>query len=186
MTSSWGPIDRLLGVLVGVAAIGFLLSLVRPGSTLEVTHILEYQDQLELVFLVSATCAGSRNIPDGYVHDLQSAIQGVTADSVTVRVVGVAVDDSWEEGVEFLRGLGEFDEVLAGRSWLGTGAKHFIHRDLPGPAVIPQVVVIRRAVRRPVEVTEVGADRVLIRKVGLDEMLRWQSRGFPLPLAGST
>jgi hypothetical protein len=87
--------------------------------------------------------------------------------------MGVSLDWSPSEGAAFLARLGQFDEIASGRNWLNSGAVRYIFRDLPGLSQVPQVIVVERNVRVRPEAIDVGPERLITRKVGLDEMLQW-------------
>lgn len=140
-------------------------------------------DQVDVVILLSSSCAASQMLDPSWFEDLRSTLKARGArEGVSVAIVGVAVDQSWTRGIDFLRGLGEFDEVRSGRDWLGSGAVEFMYRDLAGPTSIPQVVVVKRQVTMRGNLADLhfGEDRLLSRKVGVDELWAWQDRGFPV------
>jgi hypothetical protein len=93
---------------------------------------------------------------------------------------GVALDWSVSEGLGFLRQFGEFDEVLAGRNWLNTGAARYMWTDIPGPAAVPQLLVLLRSAEVSAQGIEFGEERLLLRKLGVEEILEWADLDFPL------
>lgn len=181
-------LDRwlLLAVLVGGLVLGMMAhGRLHPASDPSVTARLAEPglDQVDVVILVSSSCAASQRLDPSWVEDLRSTLlaRGVR-EGVSVSIVGVAVDQSWTRGIDFLRRVGTFDEVRSGRDWWGSGAVEFMYRDLAGPTAIPQVVVVKRQVTMRGDLADLqfGEDRLLARKVGLDELWAWQERGFPV------
>jgi hypothetical protein len=77
--------------------------------------------------------------------------------------------------METLRAIGKFDEYSVGNGWLGLAAQHFIVRDLSGEPMVPQVIVVSRAVN-PGSPPRVGEDSIHVRLSGVDQIERWAKR----------
>ncbi len=148
----------------------------------------QFGDEIQIVLIVSRTCRSCQSlVEDAVIGEMVRAVQLKAEDrDLKTRLVGIAVDQSWEGSIDFLRSIADFDEVLAGGGWLNTGVVLFGHRDIPGPISVPQIVVIRRNVSRLDDHTIVAPDQLLLRKVGLNELWAWQARGFPIPLGSPT
>ncbi len=140
-------------------------------------------DEMLVVLLVSAHCVAARS--EEFELAVREMLVQLNARAQEVDYLyatqAVALDWSVKDGLKFLRDLGEFDEVSAGRNWLNSGSVTYLLRDLPGEPTIPQVLVLRRriAVDRYVAV---GPDELLMRKIGAAEIIRWVHDGTPLPL----
>jgi len=186
-------LDGALIVLVciaGVTAAALNLRRSDADSGLPLGGVPEPQfgDEIQIVVMVSRECRACQVLGEQPIIDsLVQAVRGqAQAADLKTKLTGVAVDESWELGVDFLTSIGDFDEILAGRSWLNTGVVLFGHRDMPGVIGVPQVVVIRRNVSQVGERTVIDPDQLLARKVGLDELWEWQERGFPIRLGAPT
>ena len=60
--------------------------------------------------------------------------------------LGVSVDFAQEAGIGMLKRFGPFDEILVGRGWQNLAALRYVWGDLPGPAAVPQILVLDRKV----------------------------------------
>src|SRR5690606_33057748 len=87
---------------------------------------------------------------------------------IQVTLIGVALDWDINAGLRFLQSAGRFDEISVGRNWLNSHAVSHIWRDLPGPPVIPQIVVVDRTVRVDNDFITISIDSVVSRVVGVD------------------
>jgi hypothetical protein len=95
--------------------------------------------------------------------------------------LGVALDWSIRDGLEFLGEFGPFDEVMVGRSWLNSGGVRYMWRDIPGEPVCPSIIGTTRQVDVTQTAITVSEEELLLRKVGLTEIEQWGDLGFPLP-----
>lgn len=84
--------------------------------------------------------------------------------------VGVAVDHSIEEGVEFLKRFPDLDQMAVGGAWMNESVVRFIWRDIAGEPVLPQVLLLRRSVDVSRERVTFGEDSLLSRAVGTYEI----------------
>jgi hypothetical protein len=97
---------------------------------------------------------------------------------------GVSLEPSVRGGLTHLALLGSFDEVSVGGNWTNSAVIRYLGPTYGGEnpkAVIPQVVLLERAVRRDSITMQVGPERELGRYVGIDEISAWVRRGAPLP-----
>ncbi len=127
--------------------------------------------EILVVLIGSSRCAASRQpVLVAAMKALRERIVGVAAkNGMQVAFVGVALDDNLSTGLKWLVSVGPFDEIGVGRNWLNSYMIHLVHRDLPGDAAIPQLIVIRRAVSSTRAGTVlVGSDDIVAREVGLD------------------
>ena len=136
-----------------------------------------FQGRQVLVILVGSS--GCRFTSDPRARNafwkIVQAEKALESDSVEISTVGVAIDRSADDGLETLRAIGKFDEYSVGNGWLGTAALQFIVRDLSGVPMVPQVLVVSRAVVAG-SPPRVGEDSVHIRLTGVDQIERWANR----------
>lgn len=99
---------------------------------------------------------------------------------------GIAKDWIVRDGIEYLGKFGSFDEILAGRSWLNEGVLKYVYEEIPGYAATPQIIVTKRKVLG-VDHDYYGTigERILTRKIGIQELLNWEKNGFPIPVVSS-
>ena len=141
------------------------------------------QKELVLVYLGSSTCAWSRHLDLPSLVAMAKASIGDQAAiaSASFSTLGVAVDWSIQEGLYHLSGFGEFDEISIGRKWYGMGPRRYIWSDIPGPGGTPQLLVVERTRQLDPSTQEVTlefqSERLLVRKVGVDEIRSWVEGG---------
>jgi hypothetical protein len=87
-----------------------------------------------------------------------------------VVFIGVALDSSVQRGLRSLNAIAEFDEVIAGRGWSNTGLIRYVWNDLPGRAVVPQVVLTSREVIAGARTITFSKERLHRRLLGRDEL----------------
>lgn len=137
-----------------------------------------------MIFLVSEDChatstPGFRETVEAMKNTIRSQVELAGGRLVTI---GIATDWSVESGLRVLGHFGAFDEVVAGGSWLNLGTQRYIWGDLGGPGGVPQVVIVSRDVVVDAEIWIVENEQILARKLGTEEIFRWQSLGFPVAL----
>lgn len=107
-----------------------------------------------------------------------------------ISVIGVALDQDIEAGVQFLsefksdRTNWAFDQVAIGGSWLNEQVVRLAWREGIADTASPQVVVVERLVETEeyplTSSIQLESDRLLAKRVGSDELLRWIADGLPL------
>ncbi len=124
--------------------------------------------ELVAIYVTSSTCPASRDAnlkPSLRSIRRQLANQAISEGKRLVWM-GVALDQTPEEGIEFLKPYGPFDEILAGGSWLNTGSIDFLLRGKPGQLSTPQLIILERDIVAEKTTLSVTPDRLLMRKVG--------------------
>lgn len=112
-----------------------------------------------------------------------------------VKVVGVALDQDVEVGLDFLRRLGKgetknsFDQVIVGGSWLNEQIVKFVWRDGVAETASPQVLVVERTIDTSHYLSSstigVGSDRIVANPSGNRRILEWIDEGMPLAPSAS-
>lgn len=143
-------------------------------------------EQLVLVYIGSSSCSWSnRDEIPGAIGTIQSRLRQYAEEAGLGFVsTGVAIDWIVDEGVEHLRSVGRFDQMVTGRNWSNMGALRYIWQTVPGRASTPQIVVVRRHMDVPTADGTVGAFsvsnvRLVTRKVGFTEIRGWADSGLP-------
>jgi hypothetical protein len=174
-----GP--RAIRERFGVAAAAHL-----AGGPAKETAVRAYVPDYELrkgreivLVLVGAAFCGAQREP-GFPQAVEDAKLRVRdqakARGAQFRAVAVSLDWKTDEAMSFLDGFGAFDEVTVGSNWLNEGAQRYIWRDLPGPAAVPQVLVIEREIEIEPRV-QVRSERVVKRLVGAPTVIEWVRAG---------
>jgi hypothetical protein len=142
----------------------------RSDSVLGAVHGRE----LIMVVVGAAGCAASQESKlaqsIAVISESLSAI--ATRQHVLFSSVGVALDPDAAQGVRWLNEAGRFDEVSAGNRWLNTGAIEYLWRDPLAVGLTPQVIIaLRHISREPHYRWKVSGHHVLVRMVGLQDVL---------------
>lgn len=156
------------------------------GGAYRPSRITREGAELTLVYIGSSGCVPSnrRDLP-GAIEELKRRLRD-RANGAGRHFTAVGVARDWEvrAGLGHLRKFGAFDEVMAGRNWLNAGVRAYVWEDVPGEATTPQVLLLERVVG---DATAAGiqygihGERLVTRKVGADEIVRWARHGAPLP-----
>ena len=138
--------------------------------------------EIVVVFIGSSTCAAAAAewMPPA-MERMQTTVRR-RASEIGYRVVfvGVALDADLTAGLDFLQSMGRFHEVSVGRSWMNSLSIEYLLRDQAAEAAIPQIALFARTVEAEGEFMAVTPDRLLDRRIGLDEIRAWESQGFPI------
>lgn len=137
--------------------------------------------ELVFIYIGSSSCHWS-NVPElpSMVRKMKRAVRDQSRESGrNFSAMGVARDVVAQRGLKHLDRFGPFDEVTAGRGWLNLGVLEYIYGDLPGPAATPQIVVLEREIGRA-GLRSISRQRILERRVGLDEIEEWVNSGSSL------
>ncbi len=135
--------------------------------------------ELVAVLIGYSHCVG--NTYPGFLASVDSMNRSVAArvKARGQRFVAVGVSTDWQpdSGMIYLKSLSAFNEVNVGNNWFNLGVAHYVLSDSLGKLVVPQVVLVQR------ERTDIrlGANRIVARFVGAEEIVKWVNNGTPLP-----
>lgn len=120
-------------------------------TTYSPNHQPETGDELAMVFISSPNCGYCSNFPDlpNHVERAKVKLEKIAKENdMGFAVIGVAIGWSAEEGIDHLNNFGKFDEVMAGRNWFNSGAREFIHNEVPSDSKgsVPEIVLVGREV----------------------------------------
>ena len=146
----------------------------RPGT------VVWAREGGEVMFVyVGASGCGWSNLPEmpQTVRDAKRMVANRAREAGTgFAALGIAVDPDAIAGWAHLEKFGLFDEAIVGKGWRNTGSQKYIFGPLSGSAATPQLLVTIRSV------SGMGNDeRVLVRKIGSNDIARWVADGAPLP-----
>ena len=153
----------------------------RENSARYVPSFTEPQNQeLVLVYFGAASCGwcDSPRLP-GIIDSAMIAVRDhAAASGASFSAVGIAVDWDAQSGVVHLDKIGRFDEIAAGRSAFGLGARTYMHL-LHGT---PQISVLKRSSSsKGEEYFQRFTEDELVRKSSLARIADWVWRGAPIP-----
>lgn len=176
---------------VFTAIILVLLILTKPASAQDSlqygpdlqTYNYDRNQELNLVYIGASWCQPClEESLKQTLEELKIALYKVAeSHNMNYSVIGVANDESLNDGWNFLQSSGYFDEIIIGKNWLNTGSIEFIlkHEDiLPG---VPQIVVFKREIMFD-EKTHVGEKEILVRKIGQKQMDKWIQNGISIDI----
>jgi hypothetical protein len=136
-----------------------------------------------LVLIGSSVCTFSKTqaVRDAFAHIVSQVRQQLRAAQDSMfSVVGVAVDWRAEDGLQYLRQFKQLDEVMAGRSWLGTGVDRYV-REFNGDFRVPQILLLEREIAAPnAHTLTVTNERVVLRLQGTAAVMAWAQAGAPI------
>lgn len=180
-TEAAPPPRRALAGALGALAFGaafFVTNLLQapaPAAEFDDLDAVGPGKHIVAIFVGSSTC-GASEFPGlrRALNDIRHTLEARAARGAARFVsVGVSLDgDPWR-GTRFLEEFGPFDEILAGGSWLNTGAITFMLRDWPSPRAIPQLVLVERTVTGTELSVLSVTDRVVGRKVGAEAIVNY-------------
>lgn len=138
--------------------------------------------EILFVFIGASTCAPSnaRSLRASLDKIRLELFRRAGAGGANFATYGIAKDLDIDSGLEHLRQFGRFDEIAVGRGWFNQGLLRYVFDDLPGEAGTPQILVLDRVAVRDADSRTIESERVLVRKVGLQEIDDWVSRGLPM------
>ena len=97
----------------------------------------------------------------------------------TFTATGVALDWHVDSGVEFIRAVGPFDEIIVGKNWNNLGVVEYIWADTASFAALPQVVLVERTVQGKSDRKMVSPSVIVARYVGPKTVADWVNAGAP-------
>ena len=177
---------RLALLAVAVLATAASLSAQNVPES-DTTYVPHYQlpngRQIVVVYVGMTRCGHSRDPEVINAVRRMKPLLARQADSLAVplSVMGVALDWKVQDGIDYLRSLGEFDEIATGSNWGNLAAISYIWHQPSGRSVVPQVLIYQRTVTPQQSTIAFGPEQELARFVGTDEIINWVARGAPMP-----
>ena len=153
------------------------VSLTTPPPTNAMPYVLGVNNEYVVIYIGSAGCVYclDEELP-AHVHQIVRRVrEQAESEGVLFHTVGISIDPKAEEGIGHLARLGPFDEVLAGASWVNTGAMKYVWDGFPAEPATPQVLVVRRVVEMTQTYFRIESESVVRRELGLPQIERWAS-----------
>lgn len=154
------------------------------------SYKVENKEEMVMIYITNPTC-GYCSDPEmiGVVKQIKQGLNK-KAHSMGMGFMVIGISNNWkiENGYEHLKKFGDFDEVLIGNNWFGTGGIKYIFNEIPGTPAIPNLVITKRTyagnmnsdssfVARGVE-----NETLVKRMFGIDGLKNFLSEGLPLPI----
>lgn len=136
-------------------------------------------DEIVFVFIGSSGCRWSNDpaLP-ALINEARVAVRDQSLEMAAgFASIGLTSDVLAEKGLEHLRRFGRFDEVGSGMGWHNAGLRKYVHGDLPGPALTPQVLIVSRSIMVHAGSRTIRNERVLVRLLGLSSIRQWVESG---------
>lgn len=145
--------------------------------------------QVVLVFVGSHTCGfSSSEVLSGWIERAKLDVkQRAEEKGYSFLAIGVSVGWDPFEGAKYLGEFGQFDEIVTGNSWQGTGGQMFGWGKLGGMVGTPNILVFSREITSPSSEARgarysIADELVLVRKVGYEGIRGWVEEGTWVPL----
>ncbi len=146
------------------------------------------QYEIALLYIGSSTCGfcNVEELPPAFGEIKQILKKRAAEYGFGFKIIGIAKDDIITEGLVHLAKFGGFDEVMTGNGWSNAGILRYVYGELPGIDATPQILVTRRQFRSITngDITYyqgLNNEILLIRKVGVDEIISWAKNNAYLP-----
>ena len=144
-------------------------------------------DEYLLVVIGASTCNWSSS--DQFVRMFREARDSVQAyaqrGDIGFATMAIVQDAVLDDGVDYVRDLGRFDEVAIGRGWRNAALMKYIYGRFPGEAATPQMLVLKREVVGGTGNWGIDGEQVLVRKTGLLQIEQWVRMGSQVPSSSS-
>jgi hypothetical protein len=143
-------------------------------------------ESVEAVFVGASTCSASRSSTlAGRVKAALSLLRdSAAAAGVGFAAIGVSLDWGPSDGIRWLRGIADFDEVIAGRNWVNLAAIDYLWRDSAAVPALPQLIVAARTIRAESTRVVASEPRRVLRLLGEGAIRRWVEAHASRPSAG--
>lgn len=139
--------------------------------------------EVVLIYIGASTCGWS-NVPElpDLINRLKLALlERTRTEGKSFSAMGIARDAIADDGWRHLRKFGTFDEIATGHGWANIGIQRYLFGDIAGPAATPQVLVVERNVTSRSGHIGVENERLVLRKIGVEQISKWMASGAPLP-----
>ena len=163
---------------------------VRTASTARYTPERGKHRGRELVAVVigSSGCPFSTSAP--FIQAVDPMLRALQAQAdvrgLSFAAIAVAVDAEPDSGFAYFRRVARFDEVIAGRTWFGSGLLFYATPAYVSKQMTPSLVVLERELVDAPRHTTAQPARVLVSLVGLDSVLAFARRGARLDAVPDT
>jgi hypothetical protein len=140
-----------------------------------------YTTGSHLLMVVAAPFEQTPNLAHIVMTGIDSASAVAERSGVPFGTIGVSADWRVERGMQMLRSLGSFDEMIVGRNWLNHGVAMYMTEFGVRPK-LPQIALFTRPIEIADTVISYGPLRELLRLEGMDAIENWAASGYQLPM----
>lgn len=166
------PLALALVGLVFLVAGGIKRSAVASPEATSLSVDAERVDTALVAVLIGAGfCGACRS--ERFAEAFLAAREELERLDSSVVFVGAFLDDEVADGLALAEDLGYFHEIIAGGNWTNHAADRYMWRMMPGPATVPQLILMRRAVEHSARGIIIIDETVLRRLVGITEIEQW-------------
>ncbi|PWN05403.1 hypothetical protein [Rhodohalobacter mucosus] len=161
-----------------------------PVETDESDYYLTHKEELVFIFASSrSTCPACEDAElSELINDIKTKIQDRSRElGIGFTSIGIAVDWSPETGIDHLRNISIFDEMIVGRNWYNTGMIKYTFSEFPGRRGLPQIIITKRVYSGEMNPDRgvisgyngIESDVELHRVFGPPAFARWNRDGLP-------
>jgi hypothetical protein len=136
--------------------------------------------ELHMVYIGSTGC-GFCKVPElkqAVIQAKDLLYQRAQEQGFQFAATGVATDLSIDRGIEFLKDVGPFDQIIVGRSIFNLAIIDFVSKDAGARPGEPQIIVYTRELRRTPTRVLAGDPKLIFRIMGT-AIVKWVSKGAP-------
>lgn len=168
----------ILSAMLAVGTGAVFRALYSPSAAVVDT---KFQSGVHVAYVVVApTSTPSKRLAAAVRGGTSAVRQFASTHGMLYSTIGIADDWNVQHGLAFLRAFGPLDELDVGRNWFNGGVERYI-TDMDGTPVVPQVVVLARAISRDSMPIRMGSQVEILRVTGEDAIVRWGDAHYPLP-----
>jgi len=153
---------------------------------------LNKQHEIVLTYVGSSTCVWSnkKKLPSKIDSLKKLVMKQAEINNIGFNTIGIAKDWNINQGINYLKRFGYFDEIIVGNNWHNLGISKYIYGDkITGTAETPQVILTKRTYKES-SIVGIGNNNVtneikneieLFRKIGLKEINQWIKEDAEIP-----
>jgi len=141
----------------------------------------EYEQEINLIYIGSSACIYC-NVKELYVV-VDSIKYLVSKNSENMGVgfsaIGISVDWIPTRGINHLKKVGKFDEIIVGNNWTNNGIIKYVS-EMGNEASTPQLILSLRTYTH-LKKFNVASEKIILSKKGTAQIIKWYKSGVPLP-----
>ena len=142
-------------------------------------------EELSVFYFASSTCSACNDpkMLEAFPRVAVALAQQASAKGARLSLTGVGIDPNPKQSLRYFDKIDvDFNELIVGRNWSNSAALRYLWGEFPGEPATPQLLVMARRLSDPSNsVVSVLSERVLLRIIGVDKILRWLASDTPMP-----
>lgn len=143
---------------------------------------------INFIYIGCSTCsaANDKRLPQ-VVDSLKFMVKiKALAHNYFFSTTGISKDWIVEDGIDHLKIFGEFDQIMTGRNWQNEGIFKYVWQEFPSVPGVPQILIVKQEIvdtgNQERNLYLIKDERLIMRKLGLNEIIEWKEKNAPLSL----